>query len=113
MERIETLVERINNESVTGEIRTEIAELIREQIELHKESLGTWEKTYFALSISSLATNLNAQFQPTEFWLRYCLVSLEKALVPAIERSPESNDPDETVDWITYDLLIEAVESLR
>jgi hypothetical protein len=112
MQEIDVLLERINVDEVTPDLKRDIAQLIRNKIEEHRDSLGTWEKVYFAHSISALATNLNARFQPTDTWLRLCLVSLEKALIPIDERSPEANDPDPNVDIITYEMLVEAIESM-
>ena len=67
MSEIDDLFERINSGPVDNNLRIAIADLLLKYIEQEKDSLGTWEKSLFAQSVSALSTNVSSKFQPTDF----------------------------------------------
>ena len=113
MTQIDTLFERIGNGEIDNDIKKSIADLLLSKIEEKKNAMGTWEKSLFGESISALFTNINSEFQPTDSWLRLSLVSLEKALVPKEERNEEYTTRNEEIESITYEMLKNAVESIK
>jgi len=90
-----------------------IADLLLEKIEEKKNDLGTWEKLLFGEAVSALFTNVNSEFQAPDAWLRLCLISLEKALIPKDERNEEYTTRNEEIESITYEMLKSAVESIK
>lgn len=113
MTEIDTLFEKIGNGQIDNELRNSIADLLLAKIEEKKSDLGTWEKSLFGKAVSALFTNISSDFQPADSWLRLCLVSLEKALVPKNKRSEEYTTRNEEIDSITYEMLINAVKSIK
>jgi hypothetical protein len=113
MNEIDEIFEKMDSSQIDNEIRISIADLILKNIELKKESLGAWEKSFFAQSISNLATNITSSFQPTDSWLRLSLVNLEKALVPIEERNEEFAKRVNQVDSISYQMLVDATSSIK
>ena len=113
MSEIDNLFLRINDDPIDGNLRIDIADLLLKCIEEKKESLGVWEKSLFAQSVSCLNTNLGSNYQPTDSWLRLCLVSMEKALVPPEQRGETNTGRDQQVDSITFEMLHDAVNSLK
>jgi hypothetical protein len=112
MEQVDAIFRRLNANEDLGGIRLDIANLIAEQLERKRDSLGYWEKAHFAHAIAALGWNMKAQHQPTPAWLRLCLVDLEKALVPADQRNEHYTPRDEQLDSLTYDQLRRAIEML-
>ncbi len=112
MEQVDAILQRLNANEDLGGIRLDIADLIAEQLQRKRDSLGYWEKAHFAHAIAALGWNMNAEHQPTTAWLRLCLVDLEKALVPANQRNEHYTPRDEQLDALTYEQLIHAIEML-
>jgi hypothetical protein len=81
VEEIDAIFQRLNEDDDIGGIRNDIADLISQYLHEMQETLGYWEKLYFAGAIAALSAN--KAVQPTPIWLRLCLVNLEKAFVPA------------------------------
>ncbi len=113
MSEIDNLFEKVNEGPISNELRLSIADTILAHIDKCKDSLGSWEKELFAQSLSALAMNISAKNEPTDSWLRLCLVALEKALVPKNERNEEYTKRDEQVESITYDMLVGAIDELK
>ncbi len=113
MSEIDELFEKVNEGPIDNDLRLSIADTISVHIDERKESLGSWEKSLFAQAISALAMNVGAKCQPTDSWLRLCLVALEKALVPKEERNEEYTKRDEQVEAITYGMLVDAIDELK
>lgn len=112
MEQVDAILRRIDANEDLGGIRLDIVDLIADQLQRKRQSLGYWEKAHFAHAISALGWNLNARYQPTTSWLRLCLVDLEKALVPADQRNENYTPRDAQLDALTYEQLMQAVEAL-
>lgn len=112
MEQVDAILQRLNANQELGGIRLDIADLIAQQLERRRDSLGYWEKAHFAHSIGALGWNMNEKHQPTTAWLRLCLVTLEKALVPTDQRDEHYTQRDDQLDALTYEQLMLAVEML-
>lgn len=113
MREVDAILRKIDGNGEIGEIRNDIADLIAAQLQRVRQSLGNWEKAHFAYAIAALSWNIRARYQPTTSWLRLCLVSLEKALVPANDRNENYTSRDEQLDALTYEQLMEALEIVR
>lgn len=113
MREVDTILRKLDGNGDVGEIRNDIADLIVEQLQRVRQTLGYWEKAHFANAIAALAWNIRARHQPTSSWLRLCLVNLEKALVPADERNENYTPRDEQLNALTYEQLMEALEIVR
>jgi len=113
MQNVDTILQQLDDNSDIKEIRRAIADLIAHHLQSLQNSFGYWEKVHFANAIAALAWNINSSHQPTEFWLRLCLVSLEKALVPVEKRNENYIPRDKQIDNLTYEQLSEDIESVR
>jgi hypothetical protein len=102
LQKLEALEANMNVKNINY-IRKEIADLIIERLKSVKDSLGYWEKLHFAYAIATLKTS----------WLRLCLVTLEKAFIPAGERDEYYIPRDNQIDSLTYEQLMEEIESIR
>jgi hypothetical protein len=112
--RVDSILQKLNTGGDIKKIRGEIADLIFEHLQLVQNSLGYWEKMYFAHSISALAWDINSSHKPPQdSWLRLCLVSLENAFVPPEQWAAKKPPRNSQIDSITFDQLIEAINELR
>jgi hypothetical protein len=109
--RVDSILQKLDKGGDIKKIRGEIADLIFEHLQLVQKSLGYWEKMYFAYAINALAWNINSSHEPS--WLRLCLVSLEKAFIPAAERNEKYSRLEKQIDTMTYVQLMEGIESIR
>lgn len=108
---IDSIFEKLATGVSAQEIRRDIAELIRNCLEQMRDSLGYWEKEHFLFAISALAWNRSPpQEEPTDIWLRLCLVSLEKAFTPKDERGEEQGSNDAAIEDLTYEQLVRNLE---
>ncbi len=112
--RVDSILQKLNKGSDIQKIRSEIADLILEHLELVKKSLGYLKKMYFAYAISALAWNINSSHKPPlDSWLRVCLVSLENAFIAPEQWSANEPARNSQFDAITFDQLIEAITEIR
>lgn len=112
MPTVDSILQQLDeNHRDIKEIRCAIADLIEHHLQALKSSLGYWEKAHFANAIASLAWNINSRHQAA--WLRLCLVNVEKALVPANQRNENYTPRDNQLEALTYEQLIEDINSLR
>ncbi len=112
--RVDYILQKLNNESDIHKVRIEIADLILEHLELVGNSLDYYKKMYFANAISALACNINSSHKPPlDSWLRICLVSLENAFIPPEHWSAKQPPRNSQFDAITFDQLIEAINEIR
>jgi hypothetical protein len=87
MQIFDALLLRINDLDNISAFRIDLVLLIFQNLYLLRDSLDHWEKCHFWHTINSLALNVNSVQQPTNAWLRVCLIDLEKALMPKEERN--------------------------
>jgi hypothetical protein len=112
MQKIESLLQQLDGDYDLKDLRNAISDLIVNHIQALKDSLGYWEKTHFANAIAAFALNMNSLHQPTTAWLRLCLVDLEKVLVPESQRNESYMLQDEQLESLTYEHLIETIETV-
>jgi hypothetical protein len=98
MQIFDALLLRINNLDNISTFRIELILLIFQNLYLLRDSLDDWEKCHFWHAINSLARNVNSVQQPTNAWLRLCLIDLEKALMPKEERNERYSRPRAEAD---------------
>ena len=113
MEDINSIVERLGKGWDVKEARRAVADLIVEYIQSAQGSFGYWEKFHFANALSALGWNINSRHQPTTYWLRLCLVNLDKALVPAKQRNENYTPKDKEIESLTFEQLMDAAEAVR
>ena len=112
MKEIDAIFDKIDQEGDIREIRYAIADLIVNRLNKVRNSLGYWEKVHLASAIATLAQNINLPHQPTTFWLRVCLVNIEKALVPPNQRNENYVPKDRQLDSLTFDQLMSAINEV-
>jgi len=113
MNEFDALFEKIGNGQIDNTLKISIADLLLAKIEEKKNDLGTWEKSLFAQAVSALSTNVGSDYQPTDSWLRLCLVSLEKAMVPKEARNEEYTQRNSEIESISYEMLKNAVKNIK
>ena len=79
-----------------------------------RDSLDHCEKDHFWNAINSLALNVDSMLQPTNAWLRLCLIDLEKALTPKDERNDRYFRPGAGADAAdrSYKQLVATLDSI-
>lgn len=111
LKEVGAILQRLDQGDDLGNIRRAIADLIEAKLRAAGPSLGDWEKKHFATAISALGWSTVSQQQPTATALRLCLVSVEKALVPAAQRS--ENDVPQNSGTITFEQLLATLDAAR
>jgi len=113
MKDVDSILKDIEKNGDIKDIREAIADLIVDRLKSVKNSLGYWEKLYFATAIINLNANINLLHQPRIFLLRICICNLEKAFIPATERDESYIRQDKQIDSLTYEQFMEELESIR
>lgn len=113
MNRVDELFEQVANGAIDLGLRIAILDEVVHCLESKKDELGTWEKSLFAHSLAYLAINSMSPNQPTSLWLRICLSSLEKAMVPKDERNDDYTVDTEATDSLTYEFLLREAGKVR
>jgi len=112
--RVDSILQKLGTRDEIKKIRIEIANLIFDYLHLMKNSLGYWEKMYFANSILALAWHINSAHKPPQdSWLRLCLVSLENVFVPPENRAANRPPRNSQTYSLSFDQLIEAINEIR
>ena len=86
MQTFDSLYRQIQDLDNIPAFRVQLVELIFQHLHRLRDSLDDWEKDHFGYAIIALGLNVNSKQQPTDAWLRLCLVDLEKALTPKEQR---------------------------
>lgn len=81
-------------------------------LEANKDALDDWRKTHFSNAMGALALNIHSLQQPTNAWLRLCLVDLGNVCVPLTERDPDYRSTDPSLHDVTYEQLLGALDSI-
>jgi predicted nucleic acid-binding protein len=113
MQDIDSFLQKLQENGDVNKIRNELAELFIHLLESVKESLGYWEKFHFSNAIRMLRANISLINQPRTLWLRAFIKSLDNAFIPAAERNENYMPRDKEIDSLTYEQLMEAIESIR
>jgi hypothetical protein len=113
MEEVTAILERLDHGDNIGEIRNDIAHLISQCLQQNQETLGYWEKLYFANAIAAFHLNKVPGAQPTPLWLRVSLYDLERAFVPASERGEGYLPKDERINLLTLEQLAKMLDMAR
>jgi hypothetical protein len=87
MQTLDSMVLQLDDLDNIPALKVQLAECIFRNLFQRKDALDDWEKDHFANSITALALNVDALQQPTNAWLRLCLIDLEKALIPKEKRT--------------------------
>ncbi len=112
MEEVNAILRKLDHNGDIGEIRSEIADLIAQCLQQAQGALGYWEKVHFVGAIAAFGSNIDLG-QPTQLWLRLCLLNLEKAFVPAEQRNEDYAPRDDQIDALTFEQLMEMLEAVR
>ena len=110
MNDIDSIYGKLDQGGEVGDIRSDIVDLIVDRLQ---DSLGYWEKLYFANAIAALAWNKSSSGQLPDSWLRLCLFNVEMALVPAEQRNEDYIPKDNQFDSLTYDQLMDAILEIQ
>jgi hypothetical protein len=113
MVEVDEIIERLDANADIRAIRRDVANLIAAKLEALRDNLGYWEKSCFANAISALWSNLVAAHHPTQFWLRLCVVDLEKAFVPKDKRNENYTPHQPQIEALTFDQLNAELEQIR
>lgn len=113
MQEVDSILEKLDNDGDIVEIRIAIADLIIDQLRRVRGSFGYLEKFFFASAIAAFAFNIGSRYQPTNSWLRLCLVDLEKALEPAEQWDENYAPQDAQLESLTCDQLMDDIETMR
>ena len=87
MQTFDSLFRQIQDLDNIPAFRVQLVELIFQHLHRLRDSLDDWEKDHFGYAIVALELNVNSKQQPTDAWLRLCLIDFEKALTPKGERN--------------------------
>jgi hypothetical protein len=92
-------------------VRREIALAMLDHLHSLRETPRRWDKAHFANAVAALAMNIHSVQQPTQAWLRLCLVDFRKAIEPAAPHSPYLLH-ERHLDAVTLEELIATIEGL-
>jgi hypothetical protein len=113
VDKIRSILEKLETLEDVNPVRGEIVDLIVECLEAKKECFGDWERTHFSNAIGTFGLNIHSAPQPTVAWLRLCLIDLERAVAPVNQQDRNYRSPDPSLRDVTYQQLKGAVNSLE
>lgn len=111
--RTDALSAWLDREDVDKDFRSEIGALIIEILEEMRDTLGYWEKLNIARSIDALGWNTYAIKQPTNSWLRLCLISLRRAIAPRDDSKEKFTRRVDDIDEFTCEQLLARIRELQ
>jgi hypothetical protein len=114
MEPFDSLYRQVNDLDNISAFRVQLVELISQHLHRLGDALDDWEKDHFSDAIVALGLNVNSKQQPTNVWLRLCLIDLEKALTPKGERKGRYFRPGAEADAAdrSYEQLVAVLDSI-
>jgi hypothetical protein len=114
MQPFDSLFLQANDLANISPFRVQLVLLIFQNLYPLRDSLDHWEKDHFGNAINSLALNVDSMRQPTNAWLRLCLIDLEKALTPKEERNDRYFRPGAEADAAdrSYEQLVATLDSI-
>jgi hypothetical protein len=116
MKPFDSLYRQVNDLDNIPAFRVQLVELIFQHLHRLGNALDDWEKDHFGNAIDALGLNVNSKQQPTNVWLRLCLIDLEKALTPKELRNDRNFRPAPSAASgaadRSYDELVEKLDSI-
>jgi hypothetical protein len=114
MQPFDSLFLQVNDLANISAFRVQLVLLIFQNLSPLRDSLDQWEKDHFGNAINSLALNVDSMRQPTNAWLRLCLIDLEKALTPKEQRNDRYFRPgaEAGAEDRSYEQLIATLDSI-
>jgi hypothetical protein len=114
MQAFDSLFLQVNDLANISAFRVQLVLMIFQNLYPLRDSLDHWEKDHFGNAINSLALNVDSMRQPTNAWLRLCLIDLEKALTPKGERNDRYFRPGAEADAAdrSYEQLVATLDSI-
>jgi hypothetical protein len=112
MQAFDSLFLQVNDLTNISAFRVQLVLLIFQNLYRLRDSLDDWEKDHFGNTINSLALNVDSMRQPTNAWLRLCLLDLEKALTPKEERNKRYFRPGPDAADRSYEQLVATLDSI-
>jgi hypothetical protein len=112
MQPFDSLFLEVNDLTNIPASRVQLVLLIFQNLYRLRNSLDQWEKDHFGNAINSLALNVDSMRQPTNAWLRLCLIDLEKALTPKEEHYERYFRPEADVAGRSYEQLVATLDSI-
>jgi hypothetical protein len=112
MQPFDLLFLKVNDLTNIPASRVQLVLLIFQNLYRLRYSLDQWEKDHFGVAINWLALNVDSMRQPTNAWLRLCLIDLEKALTPKEERYERYFRPEADVAGRSYEQLVATLDSI-
>jgi hypothetical protein len=113
MEPFDSLYRQVNDLDNIPAFRVQLVGLIFQHLHRLGNALDNWEKDHFSDAIVALGLNVNSKQQPTNVWLRLCLIDLEKALTPKELRNDRNFRPAPSAVDRSYDELVEKLDSIN
>lgn len=111
METIDDLLRQLQEAHDLQSFRRSIITVMLTHLRALPTESKAWNKAHYANAIAALAMNINAIKQPTDAWLRLCLVDLQNAIESA-QSTPLSAPHVDPQDTVTLNELIAIVEAL-
>jgi hypothetical protein len=114
IQRFDSLFLQVNDLDNIPAFRVQLVLMIFQNLYRLRDSLDDWGKDHFENAINSLALNVDSMRQPTNAWLRLCLIDLEKALTPKEERNDCYFRPGAGADAAdrSYEQLVATLDSI-
>jgi hypothetical protein len=112
MQPFELLFLQVNDLANISAFRVQLVLLIFQNLYRLRDSLDHWEKDHFGNAINSLALNVDSMRQPTNAWLRLCLIDLEKALMPKELHNGRYFRPGPDAEDRSYEQLAATLDSI-
>jgi hypothetical protein len=111
VQEIDKIACRLDAHSNLQDIRRAIAALMLDQLYALQTTPTHWRRAHFANAVAALAMDIHAIQQPTNAWLRLCLVDLRKA-VESVQPNTSDTACDCHLGAMTLEELIATVEEL-
>lgn len=114
MQRIDKIVHQLDelgDGSKLLNVRHAIATLMLDQLYALQAAPMCWEKFHFFNAVAALDMNIHSIQQPTNAWLRLCLVDLQKA-IDCVQPNAPYTARDRRLDAVTLKELTATIEQL-
>jgi hypothetical protein len=112
MQTFDSLYRQVNDLDNIPAFRVQLVEMIFQHLHPLKDALDDWEKDHFGYAIVALGMNVNSKQQPTNAWLRLCLIDLEKVLMPKEQRNDRYFRPGTETSHQSYERLVAKLDAI-
>jgi hypothetical protein len=119
MKNVKTIIEELILGSDVRSVRNDVADLMEHYLQRGKRANKDAALPYFINALGSLALNINSTRGITPVGLYTCLTDLDKAIAGleenvAYDENPQLNNLKiKSIEYVTYDFLIDALIALR